>query len=445
MTDAPHSGVRVGTALSTIMRSPITVWVAFILVHLALGLICLYSPSNPLGDVTRVYRFWMEHAQETGVWVGLDTVWVYPILALVPMVVSSAFGDAQYGSTWLSMVLLLDVVAFGFLTGWGRSRERVGVAWWWVAFLLLLGPIALARIDSVSIALAVIGVLVIASRPQVAAVLLTAATWVKVWPAAIVVAALIALRERSRILRMGFVVSGVIIAVALLLGSGGNVLSFITEQTGRGLQVEAPVSTFWLWQALAGEPNTYVYFDKAILTFQVQGPGSALASALMTPLLAIAVLVVMVLGIRAARAGASAGDLLPPLALALVTTLIAFNKVGSPQYLGWIAVPIILGLATSRAGHGGSFRVPATMALVLAALTQVVYPYFYLALLALNPLLLAALTVRNVLEFVLLGWAVIAIVRSPLAPKDDADEDWLPSVWPLRSRHDSVVAESVKE
>lgn len=434
----PKTRTALGVLLA-VARSPATVWAAFLLVHLWLGLLNLYAPGLPLGDVTIVYKFWMDQATAADFWVGIDSVWVYPVVALVPMFAATLFGPDQYGSTWLTMVMLLDAVAFGFVTGWGRSRERTAVAWWWVAFLLLLGPIALGRIDSVTVPLALVGVTLIATRPQAAAVILAIATWVKVWPAALVGAALIALKDRWRILASVLVVSAVIVIVAVALGSGLNVFSFITQQTGRGVQVESPVATLWLWQALAGVPGAQVYYDNEILTYQVQGPGIEVAAALMTPLLGLAVLVVALLGVRATRAGASAGDLFPPLALALVTTLIAVNKVGSPQFIGWLAVPVVLGLATSASGHGRSFRFPASLALVIAALTQVLYPYLYLELLYLNPLLLSVLTVRNILEFVLLGWAVLAVVRAPLQPgaDDDPNESWLPSVWPFADRADA--------
>ena len=159
----------------------------------------------------------------------------------------------------------------------------------------------------------------------------------------------------------------------------------------------------------------------------------------MTPLLALAVAVISALGVRAARAGASAGDLFPALSLAFVTVLIAVNKVGSPQFIGWLAVPVVLGLATSAAGHGRSFQFPAIIALVIATLTQTVYPYLYGEVLGLNPLLLGVLTVRNILEFVMLGWAILAVVRSPLQPGsgDEPDARWLPSVWPFADRIDA--------
>lgn len=434
----------------TVLRSPIAVWVAFVAAHLWLGMLGLYAPGLPLGDVTLVYKFWMDQALVSNFWVGIDSVWVYPILALVPMLAAMVLGADQYASTWLSMIMLLNAVAFGFVTGWGRSRERIGVAWWWVGFLVLLGPIALARIDSVTVPLAMVGVLLVSRRPGAAAVVIAIATWIKVWPVALLAAAVIVLRDRLRIIAGVVVTSAVVLVLALLIGSGANVLSFISQQTGRGLQIEAPISTPWLWLAAAGVPDTFIYYDRDILTFQIQGAGVDVAAALMTPLLLLVVAVVALLGYRAMRAGVAAGDLLPPLALAFVTALIAFNKVGSPQFVSWLAVPIVLGLATSAAGYCRSFRTPATIVLALAALTQFVYPYLYNSLLSLQPLLLGTLTVRNALYFVLLGWAIHAIATAPRASELEVElgedtRDWLPSVWPMEETHTAALKETVDE
>ncbi|HEX3679761.1 MAG TPA: hypothetical protein VHU90_08575, partial [Galbitalea sp.] len=110
-------------------------------------------------------------------------------------------------------------------------------------------------------------------------------------------------------------------------------------------------------------------------------------------------------------------------------------KVGSPQYMTWLTVPVILGLATHTMGHGRSFRFPAVIALVSAGLTQLFYPYLYEQLLYLNLPLLVALTARNILTLVLLAWAVSAVVglSRPFAAHEELDEtdEWLPSVWPF--------------
>ncbi len=424
----PEPALRGGlTVVRSIARSPLALWIAFVIVQLWLGLLALYAPGLPLGDVTLVYKFWVEQALDNGVWVGIDSAWVYPILALAPMLGASALGLDQYGPTWISIVIILNAVAMAFITGWGRRPERTSVGWWWVAFLALLGPIALGRIDSITVPLAIIGVLFLATRPLLASVLLAVATWIKVWPAALVLAAIVALRARLTVIAGAVGTTLVVLLGALAAGGSASVLSFITEQTGRGLQIEAPISSVWMWMARAGVPGARVYYDQDILTYQVVGPGWAVAADVMTPVMAVVVAAIVLLGARALRAGASAGDLLPPLALALVTALIAFNKVGSPQFVSWLAVPIVLGLATSAAGLGRSFRTPASLVLVIGALTQLVYPYFYGWLLALDVPMLSVLTARNALYFVLLGWAITAIVTAPRwsmalsAPGADAD------------------------
>ena len=79
--------------------------------------------------------------------------------------------------------------------------------------------------------------------------------------------------------------------------------------------------------------------------------------------------------------------------------LIVFNKVGSPQYIGWLAAPIIAGLVLEQR----RFVAPAVIALVLAALTQAFYPYLYNGLLNVQPVELSILTLRNIGELVLLA------------------------------------------
>lgn len=385
------------------LRSPVAAWVAFALVHAWLAWVDLFGRHDGMNDVSIVYRQWVEQAVRGGPVVGIDSAWVYPILAILPMLAAAAFGISHFVGTWVALVVVVNAIAFAVIA----RGSRVRVAWWWLAFLTLLGPIALARIDAITVSLGLIGVLLLSSRPRLAGVVLALATWVKVWPAVLIAAAIVTLRSRGRVILSGALVSAAVVLTALLLGSGGRVFSFITEQTGRGLQVEAPITTFWMWAAFAGQPGASVYFDREIITYQVTGAGVDAAAAVMTAVLVVVVGVVLALGVRAVRAGAATAELLPALCLALVVALIAFNKVGSPQFIGWIAVPVVLGLAMA----GRSFRTPAVVALCIAALTQVIYPYLYFALVSLNPGMLAALTMRNILEFVLFGWAVRQLAR----------------------------------
>ena len=392
-----------------------TLWLTFIAVHVVLGVLNLFAFGLPLGDVTIVYARWAEQAYASGVVVGVDTPWVYPLLALVPILASVTFGIQHIAAAWLVMVTLVNVLALGFLTGWGNSRRGVLAGWWWAAFLLALGPIALARVDAVTVALAIIGVRLLRTHPRTAGIVLACASWIKVWPAALVLAAFIAVRARWRIAIAAAATSATVVVFALLAGAESNVFSFITEQADRGVQIESPIAALWLWQIVAGVPDTFIYYDTDILTFQIAGSGVEIAATLMTPLLALVVVLIALLGVRAVRAGAAPTSVLPMLSLALVVALVVVNKVGSPQFVSWLAVPIVLGLLMRDDPDAPRFRVAAVLGIVIAALTQLVYPYLYHLLLSADPILIVVLSARNLLLVVLLVWSIAGLAK--LAPQ----------------------------
>ncbi|WBU38238.1 glycosyltransferase 87 family protein [Homoserinibacter sp. YIM 151385] len=398
------------------LRHPLALWAAFVLAHAWLCWLALTQPGAPLGDVTGVYRFWVDHGLRTGVWVGLDTVWVYPLLALVPMLLAWVAGPENYAAVWLWLVLALDLAALLVILGPSRRPEpaRLAAGWWWTAFLVALGPIAVGRIDSVTVPIALAGLLLAVRHAYAAGILLAVAAWIKVWPAALGVAAAIALRGRARreIVTAAVAVCLAVAGVSLVLGGGGALFSFVTQQTGRGLQVESPVATPWLWAARLGL-GPEVYYDTGILTYQVRGAGTEAWSSVMTPLMVVAVAGVLALLVVGVRRGLRAEELIAPVALALTTALIVFNKVGSPQFISWLAVPLVAAAALSAGAAGGlrGLRVPLVLGILLALLTQAFYPVAYGRLISLELPALLALTLRNVLELVLLAWAIAALAR----------------------------------
>ncbi|RWZ46420.1 DUF2029 domain-containing protein [Labedella phragmitis] len=403
------------------MRARVVLWIAFLLIHAGLAWLCLAAPGLPLGDVILVYRPWSIQVASGSPVVGIDLDWVYPLLAHVPMQLALVAGESLYAEAWLVLMTVLDAVAFGILLGDGSSRRRLGAARWWLGFIALLGPISLGRIDSVTVPLAVVAVLIVMRRPAAASVILAVATWMKVWPAAVLVAAVLALGTRRRIVLAAAALSFGVVLLAFALGGSAHVFSFLGEQSGRGLQLEAPVSLFYVWQTALGVEGASIYYDQAILTYQVAGRGIDVVIGLMTPLLVAAFLAVALLGYRVVRRGAATIRVLPTLALALVLVLIAVNKVGSPQYLTWLIAPVVLGIAW----QGRRFLVPAVLSFGLAALTHLVYPYLYWMLLWAWPPMVVVLTVRNVGFFVLLAWCVVELVMAgrgaPSEPVRDAE------------------------
>jgi CBS domain containing-hemolysin-like protein len=104
---------------------------------------------------------------------------------------------------------------------------------------------------------------------------------------------------------------------------------------------------------------------------------------------------------RAAKADAEPKLIFAMTSLTAVLDLIVFNKVGSPQFMGWLAVPIIAVVIFNLDG----WRVPVVSGLALAATTYLIYPVFYLDLMGLGWLSIGLLTIRNLGLIALLAWA----------------------------------------
>lgn len=402
---------------TTARGSALALWIAFLLVHVVTAWLGWVYPSQPMGDVVLVYEPWATAAWSGGEIVGVTESWVYPQLALLPMMLAAVLAapflpllgvSGAYLIGWALLVTVLDAVAFAVLVGRGQVRARRTAAWFWCAALLLLGPIALYRIDAVTVPIAVVAGLWLVTRPTIAAALLTIGAWIKIWPGALLLAAVVAARARLRMLLAAAVVTAGVVVVLLLLGADTEILGFLTAQTGRGLQIEAVAATPFLWMAVTGAARIEYSYD--ILTFQIVAPGAEALATILTPLLVLAAAVVTVVGgVKAAR-GASFARLFPPLALLLVTVLIALNKVGSPQFQTWLLAPVILWLVLDRRRA----RSAAALVLALCLLTCLVYPLSYDGLLRAEAAPVLLLTMRNALLVVLAAVSAVALARVPV-------------------------------
>ncbi|AVL98747.1 DUF2029 domain-containing protein [Microbacterium sp. str. 'China'] len=403
----------------------VALWIAFLLVHLLTAGLGWVYPSQPMGDVVLVYEPWATAAWSGGEIVGVTESWVYPQLALLPMMLAAVLAapflpllgvSGAYLIGWALLVTVLDAVAFAVLVGRGHVRARRTAAWFWCAALLLLGPIALYRIDAVTVPIAVVAGLWLVTRPTIAAALLTIGAWIKIWPGALLLAAVVAARARLRMLLAAAGVTAGVVVVLLLLGADTEILGFLTAQTGRGLQIEAVAATPFLWMAVTGAARIEYSYD--ILTFQIVAPGAEALATILTPLLVLAAAVVTVVGgVKAAR-GASFARLFPPLALLLVTVLIALNKVGSPQFQTWLLAPVILWLVLDRRRA----RTAAALVLALCLLTCLVYPLSYDGLLRAEAAPVLLLTMRNALLVVLAAVSAVALARVPAVRRPRTQE-----------------------
>jgi hypothetical protein len=398
-----------GTSVNqvAVLRTSSLVAASF-LVHLwALTASKLFPDAISFGDLS-LYDYWAYQVDNgTGVY-GLVTDWVYPALAFVPIWIAGALNLVSYEVSWLAVVFVLNTAAVLLLV----RRERNGglfsgtyASWAFLAALLLLGPVAVSRIDSVSAALAILGLVAInRNSTGIAAALFTIAGWIKIWPVALFAAMIAVFKKRLQAVVVATIISASIIGIGLLAG-GTKVFGFVLQQQERGIQIESVMATPWMWLAKFGSAN--IFFDDDILTNQVSGPLVQEVAAVSNYLLFIALAITVFLAIRAVRAGRNRTQVFALAALTGVLDLIVFNKVGSPQFMIWLAVPLV---ALVYFGINKS-KVALAMGAAILLLTQLVYPVFYIELLGLEIMPLGLLTVRNLLLVALLVWANTQLLK----------------------------------
>lgn len=353
--------------------------------------------------------------------VGLrGTLVEYPLPGVVvvafPWLLAEWSGGAgEYADLVLAVSLVADACFALLLARYGAVRhggsgDRSGLLVW-VLGLPLLGATAYARFDLVPGLFAGVGLLLLARHPRVAAAAAALATGLKLWP----VVLLPALAARAAGRRAVVSVAGglgILIAGASLAAAGAErLLSPLTWQADRGLQVESVAATPAMvgWVLL---PQRYQVGYAASNAFEVDGPG-------VDGLLAVAevatLLLVPALGwlwVSAWRSGARlTADAVVWMALAAVATLMATSKVLSPQYLLWL-----LPLAASGVALTGSraLRRWAVVLLAATAATQVVFPERYLDLTTPGdgfPWGVLALALRNTL----MVWLAVTAWRAALA------------------------------
>jgi Glycosyltransferase family 87 len=342
----------------------------------------------------------------------------YPAPALavfVPPWWAAASNKAAYLVTFVLLMVAIDIAFTAGLWRASGRRPTPGVRVWLV-LVPCLGPLTFTRFDLVSAALAGAALLALAARRPLGAGLLAAAgAAVKLWPAALLPALLLHRGRRgdgSRVLA-GFAGLGAVAIVATLAGGGTTrLLSPLTWQGERGLQIE----TIWAVPLLWGRtfsPETWSTPYTRFFAFQVEGPGAAALTTLSTVATVAALGLLCWLWWRAARTGVPAGlPLVGLLAIAAACLLILPNRTLSPQYLLWIGGL----LAALGAVAPDEPLLPRLNLLVVLTclLTQVLYPLGYGMLTGphwSNAIGAALLTARNGLLLAIAALVITRVVR----------------------------------
>lgn len=384
----------------------------FAVAHASVVLHLWLLGNRAFGDLY-LYHWWMRHGPTP----VLEADWVYPVVALVPMAVLGWIESADaYVYGWLALVTFVNAIVFVVVRRWKPHGRPAAL--WWCGFVALLGPVALARLDALASALAIVAVGWIVTRPAAASAVLTVAAWIKVahgfW-----LPVLFAVHpgRRSQVLYPAVLVSVVVVIASLVAGSGARVFSFGFQQSERGLQVESALAAPFHLARLFGADYGPEY-NQEISTNEFAG---ALPSAVASS--ADVLLVGAVLGLSALVwwAVRRAPQRTEPIAIAglvgVTAALLLFNKVGSPQLFVWLAAPTMAVIAA----RGTWFRAATALwmggvVLAVAAATQVIFPHYYQEFLRGEAWIIAVYAVRTLVLPVLLVWSIVTIRHQPNEP-----------------------------
>jgi hypothetical protein len=333
------------------------------------------------------------------------------LVVALPRLLATAVGaPGAYAETVLVLSLVADAAFAVLLAALGGDRRRAAVTVWVLA-VPLLGATAYARFDLVPGILAGAALLLWPLRPRLAAAAAAVATGLKLWPALLLPALAAPAATRRAVTVVVAATGGLLVAASLLVAGWGRLLSPLTWQAERGLQIESVAATPAM-VAWGLAPDRYALGFTEHNAYEVAGPGvgELLAVAEMASLLLVGGL--LWLWLLAFRRGRDIGaEAVVWLALAAVSAFVVTSKVLSPQYLLWL-----LPLAAAAVAVTGERAVRAWTALLLVATaaTQLVFPELYGNLTVDGEhrgWTVLVLVVRNALLVWLTAWAAVRAVK----------------------------------
>jgi hypothetical protein len=309
-----------------------------------------WDEVNPVDyEDVHLFQSWSDEIVANGA-LPTDSAWQYPpgaaFVLLVPRI-----GGADYAEFFVAMMLLVDLAGLLLLYAFGRRRGNFTGVWVWLLGLPLLGAFAVLRFDLLPTVVAMAALLIIHRRPHWFGALVGVGTALKIWP----VVLLFGEWDRRRLLGAGGVAATVFALVLLTtVAILGSPLTFLSEQGGRGLQIEAVATAPWqLREVVTGTPMPE---ELRYGAYEIpSNSADAVASALN-----FAALLVLAGATwwwwqrnRAIRAGCTDlanATVARDFVFAIVLALVVVSKVLSPQYLFWLLglAAIVLSASESR-------------------------------------------------------------------------------------------------
>jgi len=362
-------------------RGPRTIVIGWLITRVLMLVVLASLERFVVGDV-----FYYQRKINAMFTVGLDrTLYEYPtpVVWILWLPYGASLGNrVGYLVAFILLMLALDAL-FTYALWRSNDRRHDTAIDFWLIFVPLIGPLSYLRFDMLPAVLAGGALLAARRKPWVTGALTGLGAAVKLWPA-LLIGAFLSYRADRRPVGIAFVVVGFGLAlISLIFGGWSRLISPLTWQSGRGLQIESIWATP-LMLARAVRPDDWTVDMSRYQAYEIFGPGVAAWITISNVATLLGLALIILLTVRAFRHDGSTPVAIGFVIVAIVAIMTITNKTLSPQYLLWLGGPMA-GLLVLRPGatpeERSAINRMAGQLLILALLTQLVYPLFYDSLL----------------------------------------------------------------
>jgi hypothetical protein len=358
-------------------RGPRMIVIGWLITRLLMLVILASFESFVVGDVYYYHR--KINALFSA---GLDrTLYEYPtpVVWILWLPYGASLGNrVGYLVAFIIFMLALDAL-FTYALWRSAGRRHDTAIDFWLIFVPLIGPLSYLRFDMLPAVLAGGALLAARHKPWVTGALTGLGAAIKLWPA-LLIGAFMSYRADRRSAGIAFVVVGFGLAlISLIFGGWLRLISPLTWQSDRGLQVESIWATP-LMLARAVKPDYWTVDMSRYQAYEIFGSGVEAWVMISNIATLFGLALIILLTIRAFRYDGSTPVAIGFVIVAIVAIMTITNKTLSPQYLLWLGGPMAALLAfrpQALPGEQPAINRMAGQLLILALLTQLVYPLLY--------------------------------------------------------------------
>jgi Glycosyltransferase family 87 len=358
-------------------RGPRTVVIGWLITRLLMLVILASFERFVVGDV-----FYYHRKINALFSAGLDrTLYEYPtpVVWILWLPYGASLGNrVGYLVAFICFMLALDAL-FTYALWRSAGRRHDTAIDFWLIFVLLIGPLSYLRFDMLPAVLAGGALLVARRKPWVTGALTGLGAAIKLWPA-LLIGAFMSYRADRRPAGIAFVVVGFALAlISLILGGWSRLISPLTWQSDRGLQIESIWATP-LMLARAVRPDYWIVEMSPYQAYEIFGPAADAWVMISNIATLVGLALIVLITIRAFRYDGSTPVAIGFVIVSIVAIMTITNKTLSPQYLLWLGGPMAALLVLRPRAIRDELLAINRMAgqlLTLALLTQLVYPLLY--------------------------------------------------------------------